>query len=47
MLGWMKHKKESGMLGEISIISDMKMIPPLWQNAKRNKVLLDESEREE
>ena len=36
MLGWMKHKKESRLLGEISIISDTKMIPPLWQKAKRN-----------
>ena len=47
MLGWMKHKKESRLLGEISIISDMKMIPPLWQKAKRNKVPLDEGERGE
>ena len=30
MLGWMKHKLES-MLGEISIISDMQMTPPLWR----------------
>ena len=27
---------ESGLLGEISIISDMHMTPPLWQKAKRN-----------
>ena len=31
-----KHKLESRMLGEISIISDMKMTPPLWQKVKRN-----------
>ena len=31
MLGWMKHKLESRLLGEISITSDMEMIPPLWQ----------------
>ena len=36
MLGWMKHKLESRLLGEISIISDMQMTPPLWQKAKRN-----------
>ena len=38
MLDWMKNKLESRLLGEISIISDMQkqMIPPLWQEAKRN-----------
>ena len=36
MPGWMKHKLESRFLGEISITSDMQMIPPLWQKAKRN-----------
>ena len=29
MLGWMKHKLESRLLGEISITSDMRMTPPL------------------
>ena len=28
MPGWMKHKLESGLLGEISITSDMQMTPP-------------------
>ena len=28
ILGWMKHKQESRMLGEISITSDMQMTPP-------------------
>ena len=28
MLGWMKHKLESILLGEISITSDMQMTPP-------------------
>ena len=32
--GWMKHKLESRLLGEISITSDMHMTPPLWQKAK-------------
>ena len=36
MLGWMKHKLESRLLGEISITSDMQMIPPLWQKVKKN-----------
>ena len=36
MLGWMKHKLESRFLGEISITSDMQMIPPLWQKVKKN-----------
>ena len=29
MLGWMKYKLESRLPGEISIISDMQMTPPL------------------
>ena len=36
MLDWMKHKLESRLPGEISIISDMQMSPSLWQKAKRN-----------
>ena len=36
MPGWMKHKLESRLLGEISITSDMEMTPPLWQKAKKN-----------
>ena len=36
MPGWMKHKLESILLGEISIISDMEMTPPLWQKVKKN-----------
>ena len=34
MPGWMKHKLESRLPGEISITSDMQMTPPLWQKAK-------------
>ena len=30
MPGWMKHKLESRLPGEISITSDMQMTPPLW-----------------
>ena len=36
MLGWIKHKLESRLSGEISIISDMQMTPPLWQKVKKN-----------
>ena len=36
MLGWMKHKLESRLPGEISITSDTQMTPPLWQKVKRN-----------
>ena len=34
MLGCMKHILESGLPGEISITSDMQMIPLLWQKVK-------------
>ena len=34
--GWMKHKLESRLPGEISITPDMQMIPSLWQKVKRN-----------
>ena len=30
------YELQAGLLGEISIISDKQMIPPLWQKAKRN-----------
>ena len=36
MLGWMTHKLESRMMGEILITSDKQMTPPLWQKVKRN-----------
>ena len=36
MLDWKKNKLESRLLREISITSDMQMIPPLWQKRKRN-----------
>ena len=34
-VGWMKHKLESRLPEEISITSDMKMIPLLWHSAIR------------
>ena len=36
MPGWMKHKLESRLPGEILITSDTQMTSPLWQKAKRN-----------
>ena len=47
ILGWMKHKLDSRLLGEISITSDIQMILPLWQKQRRTKEPLDESERGE
>ena len=34
MPGWMKHKLESRLLGEISITSDMQIAPPLMAESK-------------
>ena len=34
MLGWMSHKLESRLSGEIATASDMQMIPLWWQKAK-------------
>ena len=36
MSGWMKYKRESRLLGEISITSDMQITLPLWQKVKKN-----------
>ena len=36
MPGWMRHKLESGLPGEISITSDMQITPPLWQTENQN-----------
>ena len=34
--GWMKHKLQSRLSGEISITSDIEMTPPLRQKVKKN-----------
>ena len=47
MLGWMKHKLELRLLGEIPITSAMQMMPPLWQKWRGSKEPLEESERGE
>ena len=36
MSGWMKHKLESRLWGEILITSYMQMTASLWQKEKRN-----------
>ena len=36
MLGWIKHKMELRLPGEISITSYSQMIPPLWQKSRKN-----------
>ena len=47
MPGWMKHKLESRLPGEISVILDVQIIPSLWQKQRGTKEPLDESERRE
>ena len=34
--GWLKHKLESRLLGEISITSDKQITPSLWQKVNKN-----------
>ena len=43
----MKHKMESYLLGDISINSDMQMIPPKGRKQKGTKEDLGESEKGE
>ena len=45
VLGWMKHKLESRLLGEITIISDIQMTQPFGRK-QRTKEPLDESKEE-
>ena len=37
MLGWMKYKLDSILLGGIAITSDIQMTPPFWQKVKKNQ----------
>ena len=46
-LGWMKHRLESRLPGEIKITSDVQMTPPYGRKWRRTKEPLDESERGE
>ena len=45
ILGWMKHKLESRLPGEISTTSDMQMTPPYGRKWRGTKEPLDEGER--
>ena len=45
--GWMKHKLESRLLGEISITSDMKMAQPSWQKEELKSLLMKVKEESE
>ena len=47
MPDWLKHKLESRLLGEISITSDIEMIPPLWQKVKIKSLLMKVKEESE
>ena len=46
MPGWMKHKLESRLLGEISITSDMQMTPPFMAESEELKSLLTKVKEE-
>ena len=46
MLGWMKHKLEPRLPGEISITSGMEMTPPLGQKAKKSLLMKVKQESE-
>ena len=49
MLDWIKHKLESRLLGEISMTSNMQMIPPMAKTEEELKRFLmrvkEESEK--
>ena len=45
MLDWKKHKLESRLPGEISITSDMQMMPPLWQKVSLLMTVIEDSEK--
>ena len=47
MLGWMKHKLESRLPGEISVTSYMQMTPPLCQEVKLKSLLMKVREESE
>ena len=47
MLGWMKHKLESGLPGEISITLDTQMTLPNGRKQRGTKEPLDKGERGE
>ena len=46
MPGWMKPKLESRLPGEISVTSDMQMMPPLWEKAIESLLMKVKEESE-
>ena len=47
MLGWMKHKLESRLPGEILIISDTQMTPPYGNEEELKSLLMKVKEESE
>ena len=47
MLGWMKHKQESRLLGEISTTSDSQMTPPFAESKELKSLLMKVKEENE
>ena len=47
MPSWMRHKLESRLPGEISINSEMQILPPLWKKERGTKEPLHKIERGE
>ena len=47
MPGWMKHKLESRLPGEISVTSEMQMTRPLWQKEELKRILMKVKEESE
>ena len=45
MLGWINHKLESRLLGEIPLTADMQMTSPLWQKVKNLMEVMEETEK--
>ena len=47
MPGWMNHKLELRLSGEISTTSDTQMTPPLWQKEELKNLLMKVKEESE
>ena len=47
MPGWVNHKLESKLLGEMSATSYMQMMPLYWQKVRGTKETLDQGKRGE
>ena len=47
MLGWMKHRLELRLSGEISKTSDMQMTSPLWKKEDPKSLLMKVKEESE